>query len=213
MLDSKYVTHDDLRDFPQAVWLKQFLIGHPGIIAGGCFRSVFTGEKPHDLDMFFHDVGEYSQAVQYFRAAKDKYLPGYQNKNVESFIHLESKTRIECVKTIFGTPEEILDQFDFTIAKFAICIEPEPPDSPYDDWTYNELITYHPFFFEHLSMKRLVVDDKMPFPVSTFNRCFKYAARGFFPCRETKLKILRAINELPNVEDGDLSKAMYEGHD
>lgn len=210
---SDFLSSDNIKDFPQAAFLKEFLIGHPGIIAGGCFRSIFAGSQPKDIDMFFESKADFRDAVQYFKQNTDDYSPAYSNKNVESFVHLKSKIRVECVKTLFGTPQEILNQFDFTIAKMAFSIECDPPDDEDGDWIYTDSITYHPQFFEHLVMKRLVVDNALPFPISTFNRCFKYAKYGFFPCRETKLKILRAINELPSVDEEMLAKSMYEGHD
>ena len=47
----KYVVSTVLRNYPAIMFLKEFLIGHPGFIAGGCFKSCFTGAKPHDIDM------------------------------------------------------------------------------------------------------------------------------------------------------------------
>lgn len=163
--------------------------------------------------MFFRDSADLHRAILYFKEHPDEYTPGYENKNVESFIHARSGIRIECVKRIFGSPKEILDQFDFTISKFAYEIEAEPNEEDDGGWVYTDRILYHPKFFEHLLMKRLVVDDAMPYPVSTFNRTYKYAASGFFPCHETKLTILRAVNQIDFVEDALLSRSLYEGHD
>ena len=213
MSKDDYIEDSYLRNFPQIQFLKELLIGHPGIIAGGCFKSIFTGQKPHDVDMFFRDSVDLHQAILYFKERPDEYTRGYENKNVESFIHSKSGIRIECVKKIFGSPEEILDQFDFTISKFAYEITAEPPDDPDGSWTYTDRIIYHYQFFEHLLMKRLVVDAAMPYPVSTFQRTYKYARSGFFPCHETKLKILRAVSQLAFVEEDMLSKSLYGGHD
>ena len=201
----------EMDNFPQIKFLKKFLIGHPGIIAGGCFKSIFTGKKVHDVDMFFRSIVDYTKAIMYFEEHKDEYSKSYNNLNVQSFIHNKSGIRIECIKKIFGTPEEIIGQFDFTITKFAYEIQAEPIGE--DLFDYSDNIIYHPQFFEHITMKRLVVDDLMPFPVSTFNRTYKYAKDGFFPCRETKMKIITAIHDLSAILDKDLSKAMYEGLD
>ena len=209
----EFIFSEEIGNFPQIRFMKEFMIGHPGFIAGGCFKSAFTGDKPHDLDMFFRNMSEYQDAVNYFDGNKDEYVRGYQNQNVESFIHIKSRTRIECIKKIFGEPQEIISQFDFTIAKFAFYTEVEPPEEEDGDWIYNDWVVYHPQFFEHLLMKRLVVDDKMPFPESTFNRTYKYAASGFFPCRETKSKLIRSLHELPDFADQDLAKSFYEGID
>ena len=207
---------EELWNFPKVRFLKKFLIGHPGIIAGGCFKSIFTDEKVHDIDMFFRNSSDYHTTVNYFKSRPEEYALGYENKNVQSFVHKDSQIRIECIRKIFGSPEDILKQFDFTIAKFAYEIEAEPADMGEDgetEWTYTDTILYHKQFFEHLCHKRLVVDDAMPYPVSTFNRTYKYAQSGFFPCRETKQKIIRAIREMPMTDEDALAEAMYEGHD
>lgn len=207
---ARFINSNDLSNYPQIRHLKRHLIGHPGIIAGGCFKSIFSGEQLHDIDMFFRTSEDFYRAVSYFKEHTDEYTPGYENKNVVSFIHTKTNLRIECIRKIFGTPEEILNQFDFTITKFAYEIEAEPVDE--GEWEYTDTILYHESFFEHLTMKRLVVDEDMPYPLSTFNRTYKYAKSGFFPCRETKLKILRAVQGV-EIEDNSLSAAMYEGHD
>lgn len=208
-----FIISEEIGNYPQIRFMKEFMIGHPGFIAGGCFKSVFSGDKPHDLDMFFRDRQEYQDAVRYFDEHKDEYVRGYQNKNVESFIHEKSKIRIECIKKIFGEPEQIISQFDFTIAKFAFYTEVEPPEDEDGDWSYNDFVIYHPQFFEHLLMKRLVIDDKIPFPPSTFNRTYKYATSGFIPCRETKSKIVKSLRDMDSFSDSDISKAFYDGVD
>ena len=73
-------------------------------------------------------------------------------------------------------------------------------------------VMYDDKFFEHLHTKRLVVDDKILFPMSTFERMIRYIKYGYMPCRETKLKIATAIHET-NIEDISVSKSLYEGMD
>lgn len=208
-----FITSSAIGNYPQIRFMKEFLIGHPGFIAGGCFKSAFLGSKPHDVDMFLPGMTEFTDAVRYFSENQEEYERGYQNRNVESFIHKKSGIRIECVKKVFGTPDKILSGFDFTITKFALYVEAEPPEDEDDSWHYTDWVMYHPDYFEHLHMKRLVVDDQMRYPVSTFHRTYKYAASGFLPCRETKLKLIRALRDLPEVKDEDLANSFYEGVD
>lgn len=61
-------------------------------------------------------------------------------------------------------------------------------------------------------MKRLVTDDKIPYPMSTFERMLRYAKYGYFPCKETKMKIIEAIREL-NEREVELSENLYDGID
>ena len=78
-------------------------------------------------------------------------------------------------------------------------------------------VMLHKDFFEHLHTKRLVVDDEMIYPVSTFNRVLRYAKYGYQPCRETKIKIVTNLAMLDQKNQNDfekeLGKSLYEGLD
>lgn len=226
-------------------WLDQFMIGHKGFICGGCFKNIFNKEKVKDLDIFFLSRADFEEAVEYYdnRTAgywidydMDNALPEdeaeykflYENENVKAYVHKETGIRIELCSKIFGTAEDILNQFDFTITKFAYYKEEvkDETDSevwnPFDDDLSEEdediethieyKILMHDKFFEHLHMKRLVVDDKTPFPMSTLERAFRYAKYGYFPCRETKMKMARAIKELSD-EQLEAPESLYNGMD
>ena len=228
-------------------WLDQFMIGHKGFICGGCFKNIFNKEKVKDLDIFFESRLDFEEAVDYYDRqtagyidysesdngldeddAEYKFL--YENENVKAYVHKNTGVRIELCCKIFGTAEDILNQFDFTIVKFAyykVEIEDEtgaeyeePLDDIFGEKTnithVNKHIEYkilvHDKFFEHLHMKRLVTDDKILFPMSTLERAFRYAKYGYFPCKETKMKMARAIKELSD-EQLKVSASLYDGMD
>lgn len=221
-------------------WLDEFMIGHNGFICGGCFKNIFTKKKVKDLDIFFRNSSDWDEAVQYFDSMTPGYTDGtiedglseeeaeyrflYENDNVKAYVHKKTGTRIELCCRIFGTPEEILSQFDFTIVKFAYY-KAEIDDETGEDVTQlallekkkmNTHIEYkvivHDKFFEHLHMKRLVIDDKIPFPMSTLERMFRYAKYGYFPCKETKMKIVEALRGL-TYEQTQVSESLYDGMD
>lgn len=224
-------------------WLDQFMVGHKGFICGGCFKNIFNKEKVKDLDIFFKSRSDFEDAVDYYdrrTAGYVDYSEGedgldednaeytflYENDNVKAYVHKKTGVRIELCCKIFGTAEDILNQFDFTITKFAYYKEEvenetgaeveDPFDAIFGESIINTHIEYkvlvHDKFFEHLYMKRLVTDDKIPFPMSTLERAFRYAKYGYFPCKETKMKMARAIKGLP---DGQLevSESLYDGMD
>lgn len=226
-------------------WLDQFMVGHKGFICGGCFKNIFNKEKVKDLDIFFPSKTDFDDAVEYYDSKTAGYwIDGdsddelseeeaeyrflYENKNVKAYIHKKTGVRIELCCKIFGTAEDILNQFDFTITKFAYYkeeVEDETGaelENPFDDLYGDEdeniethieyKILVHDKFFEHLHMKRLVTDDKIPFPMSTFERAFRYAKYGYFPCKETKMKMARAIKELSD-EQLEVSASLYDGID
>lgn len=77
---------------------------------------------------------------------------------------------------------------------------------------YEYKLLYHEKFFEHLHMKRLVIDENIPFPVSTWERSYRYKGYGYNMCRETKKKLLQAIKSV-NVEEEDVSLYTTGGWD
>ena len=205
-------------------WLDKFMSGHKGFICGGCFKNIFNNEKTKDLDIFFRNAEDWGTAVLYFDeksvgyedfdygplSEEDaEYQFYYENPKVKAYKHLKSGTVIELCKAIFGSPEEIISSFDFTITKFAYYKEKVEEDGE----TYIEdKIVCDEHFFEHLHLKRLVIDDKIPFPMSTFERVLRYAKYGYFPCSETKIKLAKAIKELPDAEV-EVSNSLYDGMD
>lgn len=215
------------------------MTGHKGFICGGCFKNIFNHEKVKDIDIFFKNQSDYDEAVQYF----DSMTPGYEgddkrdeeyrfyyeNPNVKAYKHIKTGISLELCCKIFGTAEDILNQFDFTITKFAYYkeeiedetgasveintwgIEPvEPEKKPEIHIEYR--ILQDDKFFEHLHMRRLVIDKNIPFPMSTFERMFRYAKYGYFPCKETKMKIIQSLRKLTD-EEVELSESLYDGMD
>lgn len=205
-------------------WLDEFMIGHKGFIVGGCFKNIFNHEKVKDLDIFFESRADFDSAVEKFdkECGEDNrdgdYRFYYENKNVKAYKHTRTGITLELCCKIFGTAKEILDQFDFTIVKFAYYKEdvPDETDSPFEESNSETHIEYkilcNSNFFEHLHLKRLVIDDKIPFPMSTFDRMFRYAKYGYYPCKETKLKIVSALRELTDEQVG-ISENLYDGMD
>ncbi|MBQ8570323.1 MAG: hypothetical protein IJ444_02295 [Kiritimatiellae bacterium] len=218
-------------------WLDQFMMGHKGFICGGCFKNIFNKEEVKDLDIFFQNRLDFENAIAYYDRqtvgysedgvdklneddAEYKFL--YENENVKAYVHKNTGVRIELCCKIFGTAEDILSQFDFTITKFAYYkeeVEDEIVEEVKDIFgidvpkTHIEYkVLMHDKFFEHLHMKRLVTDDKILFPMSTLERSFRYAKYGYFPCKETKMKIARAIKELDD-EQLEVSESLYNGMD
>ena len=192
-------------NFTKLKWIDKYMIGHSGFIAGGCFKQIFTGEKVKDIDIFFTSEKEHAKAVKYFEKQEDDFHKYYDNPKVVAFKDSHTGLTVELIKSVFGTPKKIIGEFDFTITKFTYYKHVNEDD----EMSYRCL--YHPKFFEHLTMKRTVLDDRIPFPVSTFERMLRYTKYGYYPCRETKKKLLESIKEMPQLEDVTLS--LYDGLD
>lgn len=198
-------------------WLEPFMRGHKGFIAGGCFKNIFNGEKVKDLDIFFENMGDFSRAVDYFDVLckEGKYDHAYTNPNVVAYKHKRTGVVLELCRKIFGTPTEIISQFDFTITKFAYFkkeVETQDPLELLPETHTEHWVVMDDHFFEHLHTKRLVTDDKILYPMSTFERMIRYIRYGYMPCKETKLKIATAIHDSA-PELLTTSRSLYDGVD
>lgn len=211
---SKFKTAD-IFNFRQLFFLDEFLQGHKGFIAGGCFKNIFNGERINDIDIFFRDKSDFESAKRYFekqiKEQPNNWRKSYQNKKVWSVFSIKDKIRIELIKSVFGSPEKIISDFDFTITKFAYYSETEKIDE--DNYLSQFEVIYQEDYFEHLQTKRLVIDDNLPFPISSFNRSYKYQKYGYGLCRESKIKLITAIYDLPEINDAELGLSLYDGKD
>lgn len=193
--------------------LNTFMFGHKGFIAGGCFKNILKGEEYRDVDVYFESMSDFNDAVRFYKeeikSENGRYSFSYKNDKVYAVYDHERNVRIELIKSIFGSPEDIISQFDFTITKMAYYkLENEE-----DSLDFEMLIIHHEDFFEHLHMNRLVIDDELPFPVSSFNRSYKYQKYGYGLCRESKLKLLNAIHALDVNDLDNLDATLYDGLD
>lgn len=214
-------------------WLDRYMVGHKGFIAGGCFKNIFNQEKVKDLDIFFENESDYLDAVSYFDSMtpnyngddkrEEEYIFLYENGKVKAYTNSKTGIRVELCRAVFGTAKDVISKFDFTIAKFAYykaVVEDNTGAVVEDDSRKAELPETHieyrivcdDNFFEHLHLKRLVTDDKILYPMSTFDRMVRYIGYGYKPCKETKMKIARAIHDLTEQEIS-VSESLYDGLD
>lgn len=209
----------DIYNYRQLWWLDKLLIGHKGYIAGGCFKNIFNNERVKDVDIFFENKADCLEAISYYKKEIKEHPNNwrfvYENEKVWSVYSNKEKVRLELVKSVFGKPKQVISEFDFTITKFAYYKNYDNVDE--DNYMAVFEVIFHEDFFEHLQTKRLVIDDEMIYPVSTFNRVLRYAKYGYQPCRETKIKIVTnlAMLDPKNQKDfeKELGKSLYEGLD
>lgn len=203
--------------------LDRYMAGHKGYIAGGVFKNIFNNEDFKDVDIFFEKEEDFVEADLIF-LNDDEYVKRYENKKCKAYLNLKTNVTVELIRHQFASPLEMTRDFDFTITKFVYYKEVLPVDEIEVEFGIDEDMTdsvvwkvaYHDKFFEHLSLKRLVIDrdaDEMILPVNTFNRMFRYAKYGYFPCRETKTKIIEALRQIPSFSEELLTLELYNGMD
>jgi len=195
-----------IKNIPENFWnirfLDKYMANHKGFIAGGSFKNIFLKEQIKDIDIFFEKSEYFDKAQEYFtskEAQEDGWYVRYENSKVFAVQKKGEKLYIEFVHSIFGLPEEILRKFDFTITKFAYFKETLLDSDGTEKIEYKLL--YHKDFFEHLTTKRLVLDENIPFPISTWERSYRYKGYGFNMCRESKVKLLDALRKSNDNEE------------
>ncbi len=220
------IIHKDIFNFYILKQLDFYMKGHKGFIAGGCFKNIFNGEKIKDIDIFFQNEKDWFDAICYYDSMTKGYNRDdkrdeiyrfyYENERVKAYKNLQNGIVVELCNSVYGKPADVISNFDFTICKFAYYKNIEIVEDEFEEGEFRESIVYkvcmNNNFFEHLHLKRLVVDDQLLFPDSTFERMIRYIGYGFKPCRETKMKMMLGINNM-NEEDIRVGKGLYVGLD
>jgi hypothetical protein len=202
-----------LDNFPMLNVLKSyFRDGIKMCIAGGCFKSFFNFEKAKDIDIFFETKKDFEVYLSEIRE-DDDYEMIYENSKAIGFKHFDHHTRIDLVRSVFAKPEQIISNFDFTVSKFALFEEEVIINIKSSEVKTKQMsVIYADNYFEHLHLKKLVIDDKIPFPISSFNRMIRYIRYGFIPCNKTKAKLIESIQKISSKEI-DIPKELYESFD
>jgi hypothetical protein len=202
----------DIENLSKIRVLDKYLVGHKGFVAGGCFKNIFSDERVKDIDLFFNSELDFNEARNWFRDDED-YIDHYENPKVVSYKNTKTGVSVELIRTIFGSPEKIIDSFDFTITKFAYYKEEvkDEDDEFGEDSRIEEKVMHHKDFFEHLFFKRLVIEDELKFPISTFERSLRYKGYGYSLCRESKARLIDCIRNTEN--ENNISQSLYDGMD
>lgn len=206
-------------------WLNKYMVGHRGFIAGGCFKNIFNRERVKDLDIFFENENDYLDAASYFDSMThgyegddkrgEEYIFYYENSKTKAYKNSKTGIRVELCRAVFGTAKEVISNFDFTVTKFAyykVEVEEDPFRIEKSEAHTEYRIVSDENFFEHLHLKRLVLDDQILYPMSTFERMIRYIGYGYKPCKEAKIKIAKAIHDLTEQEIST-NKSLYDGMD
>lgn len=188
--------------FNKVRFLDYYMEGHAGFIAGGSFKNIFKKEKIKDLDFFFHNENDFNQANEFFKS-NEEYVFSYENNNTISYKNKKTNIRIELIRHTYGTPIEIISMFDFSITRYAYAKKIEADGVVY----YNVFVDT---FFEDLMNNKLVIDGDLKFPISSFERSYRYRSYGYGLCKESKAKLIEAL-KISSTDD--LSNDLYFGLD
>lgn len=137
-------------------------------IAGGAVKDFLSNKPIKDLDVFFRTEQQASTFIEKFKT-----VPGVQiisesdNSCSVSWAFANSpaqpiKIVLDLIKARFGTPEQVISTFDFTICSAAVT-----PHS----------MVFHKNYFQDLFTKSLVFNS-LP-DLSGLRRVLKYVNKGF----------------------------------
>jgi len=181
MIESKKVAILVERFFGHAAKQKDF----DGVyLAGGAISSIFSGLSVNDLDFYC----ESKEVADRFSAALiDAY--GYKTacttENAQTFCKRVGKRKyeVQVITRFTGSPEEILNTFDFTCVMGL--------------WNFREGKFYaHEFFLRDVARRRLVYSNKSQYPICALYRTKKYVERGYDFPGSTLVAISLAIHSL-----------------
>jgi len=165
-------------------------------VAGGALTSVFSNKKINDLDLFFYDKWKYDD-LRSEMGEKD-WKPVFESDSAVSYNI--NGVRFQLIKKVFGTPEEVIKNFDFSVCMCACTLAPEKKIIMDDNFLY------------HLAQRTLYFNINAKYPISSLWRVKKYLKKDFtFPAIEA-IKISLAINNL-NIKSYIDLKEQLEGID
>lgn len=152
-------------------------------IAGGALRDWFATGKltESDVDFFSNNRTDLCKALLVLRR-KFAFRPYAINKRVIKGRCMigGKRVKVDLIKMLFNSPEDTIDQFDFTVCCWAVD---------------RNKVYYHPSAPLDLLHKRLVINN-LPYPLSTFQRLQKYLKRGFWICNGGMLEIAQAMSQI-----------------
>lgn len=209
---SKYII-EKVED-PNLIEFAEFILqATPGIIAGGVFRELFDftddgeikvkamgdlqNEQSKDVDIFFRNEEDFNNSKNIVSSSQTN-LPAYHGvRSTGIRIPLPGKTlssrliQLDLVHKYFGSPEQILDGFDFTVSQCAVYRE--------DDEFY---LMYVKDFKNHLQNSILEYADKPEKSGNIIERMMRYTSYGFTPSKDTVKKCLTSFcNSFEHTQD------------
>lgn len=143
--------------FPPTVF--RLVSSSKAFVAGGAIASVFSSSRINDFDLFFKTKTDLDYTL--LTISRDE-------KTIETDSALsviDEGHRVQLIKVITGTPEEVIKSFDFTICQAA-----------YD---FESGFIFGPEFFLHLAQRRLVFNISAEYPICSLYRLQKFIKRGF----------------------------------
>lgn len=151
-------------------------------LAGGAIRDYFMGVPiKTDYDIFFPSEIEFEKCKTFFKAKEAEIIWESDNGMKVKY----NKRKYDLVKKFFPSPQECINNFDFTVSMFAVDTDNK---AHYGETSFMDLA------------KRQLMINKITYPASTMSRAFRYYKKGFTMCMGEMAKLVQAIQDMPKPE-------------
>lgn len=193
------------------------LVQNKTFLTGGCFKSIWHGEKVNDYDFYFIDresADKFKELVNKglqdtskpFTNQKDLTLHNYNslyNPRMSQFaitFTLEEEFQVQFITKYVGGPDEVVANFDFMHAQNYYVLA---------DGTFHVDTS-------HLADKELKFNIKASHPINALKRLAKFISQGWTIDDKQLIQMAEAINGL-NLDTYENWKeqtaAMYGSHE
>lgn len=205
VFNDEFISKKGIKTFEQTKILRQYLnylniTNFEFYIAGGCFKDIFNNKPFKDIDIFFKNENDYNEMNRLF-SNNHRFYEGLETSNCKRYLFSKSfkdeNVNFELISTIYGEPDDILNNFDFTVCKFLMHFT-------YDDNSIPKItFIYHEDYFKDLHLNQLIIDNEVNNPMSIMSRVIKYTKYGFNIDKNSKIKL---IKELTKFNDEDVER-------
>lgn len=145
-------------------------------VAGGFFKSIFNGNEPKDIDIYFKSMG-------LLNGFKELILPEDNYKFIifDTSINIR---KVQIINDIAGDPVYILSKFDFVHTQVYYDFKERCP--------YLSKAT-----LASIAMQEVVFTNSTDYPISSLLRCLKLSSDGWRVSNYTILSIVKSILNIP----------------
>jgi hypothetical protein len=153
------------------------------MLAGGTINSIYSGRSINDLDFYLRDETKLQDAIAYMESVFGK--PVYKSDNALTYKRASGKNEyeVQLITRFYGTPEEILNTFDFTIVQGC-----------YDFQTESFVLDEN--FLTDIAKRVLRYSNNSRYPLCALIRTKKYKDRGYVLPNSTIIAIAFALNRV-----------------
>jgi tRNA nucleotidyltransferase/poly(A) polymerase len=167
-------------------------------VAGGCVRTLLTGEQVTDIDFFFRDRESLESTRSHLLHHGARLIFKCPRNELFTYEFKGYKVQLIC-KRFYTSLGELLDSFDFTICRFGFVLA---------DVVMLERANLAKFLTRDINdyndlQRRVLRVHRIEYPVASLNRVHKYMKKGFVPynTEDFFIQLVMAVKTAPLDEE------------